>query len=134
VTSVLLGSRCVHPHFASSGSYANHQSNLVKIMEIACAEKNGPTLTDYLISTTGRQSGYGSESIYKTVCGLTQNEMETVRMGTMVYFRADRGSLGGTKGTFWRKVLFLKGGKGTFAPRVPSQTEVEMLRKKTGLQ
>ncbi|MFM0009190.1 hypothetical protein [Paraburkholderia sediminicola] len=101
-------------------------------MEIACAEKDGRGLTDYLISTTGRQNGYGSETSYKTVCGLTQDELEAVKMGTTVYFRAARGSLGSKKGTFWRKVLFYKSGRGTFAPRVPSESEVEMLRKKQG--
>ncbi|WP_421376442.1 hypothetical protein ACOCG7_00895 [Paraburkholderia sp. DD10] len=103
-------------------------------MEIACAEKDGRRLTDYLISTTGWQNGYGSETSYRTVCGLTQVELEAVKMGTTVYFRAARGSLGGKNGTFWRKVLFYKSGRGTFAPRVPSEIEVEMLRKKTGLQ
>ena len=54
--------------------------------------------------------------------------------GLMARAIFERGSLGGTKGTFWRKVLFIKGGKGTAAPRVPSAEDVEMLRKKTGLK
>jgi hypothetical protein len=68
------------------------------------------------------------------VRGLTLSELEAAKAGTTVYFRAERGSLGGEKGTFWRKVLFIKGGKGTVAPRVPSAKAVEMLREKTGLK
>jgi hypothetical protein len=103
-------------------------------METTGTEKHSLEVADHIISTTGRQNGYGSETSYKTVRGLTPEELEAAKMGTAVYFRAERGSLGGTKGTFWRKVLFIKGGKGTAAPRVPSAEDVEMLRKKTGLK
>lgn len=84
----------------------------------------------FTISTTAKQTGYGSEAHHKRVSGLTEEEKNRIRAGDTVFFRAERLSQRGPAGTLWRYVK-LYGHKG-FYPRVPAKDTIEQLRAATG--
>lgn len=80
------------------------------------------------ISSTARQSGYGSGM--HRVASLTAEERHAVVCGKRVFYRAERVSGKGPNGTFWR-VAKVSGRE--ICPRVPTSDEVASLRANTGL-
>jgi hypothetical protein len=104
----------------TTGVANNFQNYLSHIMQ----ENLSPSL---YISTTAKQSGYGSER-YKTVTFLTPDERANVRANKRVFFMAERISANGPKGTFWR--VAKNCGK-AIGPRVPTPEEVAQLRAMT---
>ena len=80
------------------------------------------------ISTTAAQDGYGSGQ--HRVRGLTADERQRAMAAERIFYRAERKSHVGPKGTFWR-VVRPDGGK--MYPRVPTQREIELLRAETGV-
>ena len=91
---------------------------------------DAPTQTEaiFQISPTAKQSGYGSG--FKRVTSLSDNEKADVLKGRRIFFRAERVSAKGHRGTFWRVT---KTSERKIFPRVPTPDEVIALRSSTGL-
>lgn len=80
------------------------------------------------ISATAAQEGYGSGM--HRVRGLTDDERQRAVAGERIFYRAERKSHVGPTGTFWRVVL--PNGSSMY-PRLPSTSEIEVLRAQTGI-